>query len=315
MITGGAGFLGSHLAHQLVAEGASVTVVDNFATGGLGNLAGLSGQIQLIEGDILSMNWDEVLRQKEIEFLFHLVGNAYVPASVKNPEMDFNLNLKLTFDILECLRKLSWTGRFIFPSSAAVYGNPRRVPIREEDWTAPISPYGVSKLAAEGYVSIFHALYGLNTASLRLFSVYGPRQRKLVVYDLIKKMLNDPGNVSVYGDGRQVRDFIFVKDAVRAMMTVALSGKFTGEIYNVASGVEYTILELIQQIGEILEVNPHVNYSGSARAGDPDKWSVDISRLATLGFFPSYSLQAGLQETMEWVMSLQRDVVHDFASI
>ena len=304
LITGGAGFLGSHLVEAFVAEGANVTVMDNFATGAFDNLALIADRLQLIRGDILSMNWMDVLRQHEVEFFFHLVGNAHVPASVENPEMDFTLNLRLAFDILESLRKVSWPGRFIFPSSAAVYGNPKRLPICEEDWTVPISPYGVSKQAVERYMSVYHDIYGLKTASLRLFSVYGPRQRKLVVYDLITKIINDPQNVYVHGNGEQVRDFLFIKDAVRAMMTVAWNGKFTGEVYNTASGAECTILELIQHISQVLEVNPRVTFSGSVRPGEPEKWSVDVSRLAGLGFVPSHSLQNGLEQTIAWIKSL-----------
>jgi len=304
LITGGAGFLGSHLAEGLVAEGARVTVLDNFASGAIENLAHIADRLQLIQGDVLSINWAEVLQQHEIEFFFHLVGNAYVPASVENPAMDFTLNLKLAFDILESLRKIPWPGRFIFPSSAAVYGNPKRLPICEEDWTVPISPYGVSKLAVERYLSVYHDVYGLKTASLRLFSVYGPRQRKLAVYDLITKIMKNPQDVFVYGNGGQVRDFLFVKDAARAMMAVALNGKFTGEVYNTASGVECTILDLIQHISQILGVSPRVTFSGSVRPGEPEKWSVDMSRLTGLGFSPSYSLQTGLEETVAWVGSL-----------
>lgn len=304
LITGGAGFLGSHLAEELVAQDAHVTVVDNFATGVADSLAPIADRIRLIQGDVLSMNWMELLERQDVDFFFHLVGNAYVPASVENPAMDFALNLRLAFDILESLRKISWPGRFVFPSSAAVYGNPEKLPICENDRTVPISPYGVSKLAVERYMSVYHGLYGLNTVSLRLFSIYGPRQRKLAVYDLITKIMANPRDVRVFGNGGQVRDFLFVKDAVRAMMAVAWSGKFTGEVYNTASGIECTIFDLIQQISRVLKVNPQVTFSGSVRPGEPEKWSVDVSRLTGLGFSPSYSLQAGLEETVEWVGSL-----------
>ena len=304
LITGGAGFLGSHLAEELVAQGADVTVLDNFASGAADHLAPVADRLQFIQGDVLSMNWMEFLAQNEFEFFFHLVGNAYVPASVENPAMDFALNLRLAFDILECLRKLSWPGRFVFPSSAAVYGNPEKLPICENDRTLPISPYGVSKLAVERYLSVYHELYGLNAASLRLFSIYGHRQRKLAVYDLITKIMADPQDVHVYGNGGQMRDFLFIKDAVRAMTAVAWSGKFTGEVYNTASGNECTILDLIQQIGRVLKVNPRVTFSGSVRPGEPEKWSVDIGRLRDMGFSPSCSLQEGLAETIAWAKSL-----------
>jgi len=304
LITGGAGFLGSHLAEELAAAGARVTLLDNFASGALENLTSILPRVELIRRDISSANWQEILAA-EYDFFFHLAGNAYVPASVENPQFDFDLNLKLTFEILESLRKSNWRGRFIFPSSAAVYGNPRRMPIRESDWILPISPYGVAKLAAERYLAIYHTLYGLNTAALRLFSVYGPRQRKLVVYDLIRKMMENSQRLPVYGDGSQMRDFIYVKDAVHAMMRVAQRGACAGEVYNVASGESHTIRQLLELIAHGLKVTPQIEYSGAVRPGEPEKWSVNVNRLKKLGFAPAYSLQDGLAETINWIRSIK----------
>jgi UDP-glucose 4-epimerase len=300
LINGGAGFLGSHLAEELAAAGARVTLLDNFSSGALENLTSVLPRVELIEHDILDANWQKILAAK-YDFFFHLAGNAYVPSSVENPQFDFDLNLKLTFDILEILRTSNWRGRFIFPSSAAVYGNPRRMPIRESDWIVPISPYGVAKLAAERYLAIYHTLYGLNTAALRLFSVYGPRQRKLVVYDLIRKMMENPQHVPVYGDGSQMRDFVYVKDAIRAMLLVAERGACAGEVYNVASGASQTIQQLLEHIAQGLGVSPQIEYSGAVRPGEPEKWSVNINRLKKLGFTPAYLLQDGLAETIDWL--------------
>lgn len=300
LVSGGAGFLGSHLVEMLVAHGAQVTVLDNFANSASENLNNVIEKIQLIQADVFSIDWKQILGQ-DYDILFHLIGNANVPASVENPSLDFALNLKTTFEILESMRHLCWPGRFVLPSSAAVYGNPRRLPILEDDWTAPISPYGVSKLAAESYATIYHDIYNLKTTSLRLFSVYGPRQRKQVVYDLIRKIIQEPENVQVFGDGLQMRDFIYVKDAVRAMMMAAMKGKLVGEIYNVASGFEYTIQDLIAQITDILDVKPNLFYSGATRPGEPQRWSVNIDRLTGLGFKPAYSLRDGLQETISHI--------------
>jgi UDP-glucose 4-epimerase len=208
LVTGGAGFIGSHLVEQLVAAGASVTVLDKLTTGSSGNLDKVSGQVRLIKDDIQTVDWSKLLTEKDYQVFFHLVGNAYVPFSVENPDLDYRLNLGTTFQILEALRLSKWPGKFIFPSSAAVYGNPVRMPIREEDVTVPISPYGASKLAAERYIQVYCNLYGICAASLRMFSVYGPRQRKLVVYDLIRKILENPQEIELFGDGSQVRDFI-----------------------------------------------------------------------------------------------------------
>ncbi len=301
LITGGAGFLGSHLTAALAVQGAQITVFDNLTTGAAANLTAVAHQIDLQDCDALALDWGKIVAQGQFDYFFHLIGNANVPASVANPEMDFSLNLQLVFKILENLRKINWQGRFIFPSSAAVYGNPVRLPIAEDDWTIPISPYGVSKLAAERYIAIYHALYGLKTASLRLFSIYGPRQRKLVVYDITQKIRANPTEVLVYGDGQQMRDFLYVKDAITAMLMIAERGKFEGEIYNTASGQAQTILTLIEQISHTLGVKPRYKFSGAVRPGEPEKWSVDVGRLTQLGFVPAYSLAQGIAETIAWI--------------
>lgn len=302
LVTGGAGFIGSHLVEELLAAGAMVTVIDQCTTGSRDNLVHLS-EIDFRESDIHQVAWEQLLSEQEFHVLFHLVGNAYVPFSVENPSIDFDINLKCSFRLLEALRRTKWPGMLIYPSSAAVYGNPVRMPIREDDPTVPISPYGVSKLAVERYISVYSQLYGIKAVSLRPFSVYGPRQRKLVVYDFIQKIRKNPKELFIYGDGSQTRDFIYVEDAVRAMMLVAERGALKGEVYNVASGRECSIRELAETLCHILEVQPKFIYSGSVRPGEPEKWSVDISRLAALGYRPQVSLEQGLRRMVEWYQS------------
>jgi UDP-glucose 4-epimerase len=188
----------------------------------------------------------------------------------------------------------------IYASSAAVYGDPQRMPIQEIDLTIPISPYGVGKLSAERYIAVYSRLYGLRAASMRLFSVYGPRQRKQVVFDLIRKMIQDPSEVSIYGDGTQVRDFNYVEDTSRSMIIAAEHAPLLGEVYNVASGKEFSIGELVESLCHILCIKPKLIYSGAVRPGDPEKWSVDISRLMGLSYQPQVSLEDGLRRTVEW---------------
>jgi UDP-glucose 4-epimerase len=181
-----------------------------------------------------------------------------------------------------------------------VYGEPTQMPIREDAPLDPISPYGVSKLAGERYAAVFAKLYGLRVTSLRLFSVYGPRQRKQVVYDILTKLRANPKQIEVLGDGSQTRDFTFVTDVVQALLLVGEKAPAQGEAYNVATGKPYTIAELVQAWAVELGVSPKINFSGSVRPGDPERWEVDISKLRGLGYEPRTELPDGLRRIREW---------------
>ena len=300
LVTGGAGFIGSHLVEQLVEAGASVTVFDILRSGRRENLAAVVDSVELVECDVCEVDWETCLSENAIDVVFHLAANAYVPPSVESPSFDYETNFAATFRLLEALRQLHWPGRMVFASSAAVYGNAVRVPIREDDPTVPISPYGVGKLAAERYVAVFAQLYGLRLASVRFFSAYGPRQRKQVVFDLLAKLSKDHDELFIHGDGTQVRDFLYVKDAALSAMTVAASGALTGEAYNVGAGREYTIDALAKSLCSQVGLNPVFRYSGANRPGDPEALVVDITRLQSIGYKPQFEFEEGLADVVEW---------------
>ncbi|NNH70786.1 NAD-dependent epimerase/dehydratase family protein [Nocardia uniformis] len=304
LVTGGAGFIGSHLVELLVEAGARVTVLDTFASGSRDNLAAVAEAITLRELDIRRLDWAEYLTANPVEVIFHLAANAYVPPSVESPAFDCELNFTTTFRLLDALRGLRWPGRLVFASSAAVYGNSVRIPISEDDPTVPISPYGVGKLAAERYLAVFANLYGLQLASVRFFSAFGPRQRKQVVFDLLAKLDGDRERLFIHGDGTQVRDFLFVADAARSAMIVAANAPLRGEAYNVGAGREYTIDQLAKSLCEITGVHPVFDYSGANRPGDPEKLVVDISRLRSIGYRPRVDFEQGLASTVAWYESL-----------
>ena len=297
LVTGGAGFIGSHLVEHLVAAGAPVTVVDNLATGRLEHLQTVAPNVNLVVGDL-----GDVLRLKRIKLdeyalVFHLAANSYIPPSVANPAFDFHANLQNTFALLEALRQTASAPGLVNVSSAAVYGNPARLPIRETDPTIPIAPYGVSKLAAERYVAVYSLLYGLRAVSVRLFSIYGPRQRKQVVYDLFCKLQANPKRLEILGDGSQARDFTYVLDVVQALLLVATAAPNHGEVYNVASGTTHTIAELVEACCRVSGLKPEIVYTGQIRPGDAEKWVVDISLLRQLGFDPRTDLETALTAT------------------
>lgn len=307
LVTGGAGFIGSHLVANLVSAGAHVTVVDNFSTGRLILLQPVLPEIALVVGDVADGLRFGRVKLEEYEYVFHLAANPYIPPSVENPSMDFHANAFNTFVLLESLRQTAKAPRLVNVSSAAVYGNPVHLPIRETDPTVPISPYGVSKLAAERYVAVYSQLYGIRGTSLRLFSVYGPHQRKQVVYDLLCRLRANPRRLEALGDGSQARDFTYVRDVVQAILIAATKAPAQGEAYNVASGRTHTVADLVGFLSSLLNVAPEVVYSGRTRPGDAEKWVVDVTRMKQLGFEAYTPLEEGLTAILDWYRT-ERDV-------
>ncbi len=221
MVTGGAGFIGSYLVEELVRRGQRVLAVDNLSSGRLKNLELVKGQAELHQLDLVRDDLRPLIAQGQCETIFHLAGFASVPESVNHPRQDFEKNAVATFNLLEAVREVSAHTQVIFTSSAAVYGEGKGAPLSESDLTLPVAPYGVSKLAAERYLEVFARLYGLRTASLRLFPVYGPRLQSLVIYDLVRKAQQNPHELFIHGDGTQVRDFNYVTNVVDALLIVA----------------------------------------------------------------------------------------------
>ena len=303
LVTGGAGFIGSHLVARLEELGAGVTVVDDLRTGNLANIGQCVDRLELVQDDISNGGLHSLVATRDYDVAFHLAANPYVPPSIEQPWYDFQVNLVGTLRLLETLRQHAQPPRLILASSAAVYGDIDAPAIREDHPTVPISPYGVSKLAAERYAAVYARLYGLRTASLRFFSVYGPRQRKQVVYDLLRKLSRRPAELEVLGDGTQTRDFNYVSDVVDAALRVAARGPLVGEAYNVASGRACTIHELLGILSDLTGSRPRIKWSGAVRPGDPQRWLADVSRLRALGWEPAVSLREGLVCTLEWYRS------------
>lgn len=307
LVTGGCGFLGSHLVERLRAAGAEVTVVDNGSTGDLENLAAVRREISLLELDVRSPAFAAWLGANAFDAVFHLASTAYVPPSIEDPYFDFDNNAHGTIKLLEAMRGSGNSGVLIATSSAAVYGEPRTLPIDEGAPLDPISPYGISKLTMERYVATYARHYGLRAASLRLFSAYGPRQRKQVVFDFIRKLARRPEALEILGDGRQERDLVFAEDVARAALLVSREGKLEGEVYNVATGVSCTTLDLAHKVAAAMGLDPRLEYTGRVRAGDPDRWQADISRLRALGFEPEVDLDEGVRRTVAWFRATDGD--------
>jgi UDP-glucose 4-epimerase len=301
LVTGGAGFIGSHVVEAFTALGAHLTITDTSVERFERNLGHVQPQPAMEWGDLGELLRAGRLNLADYAVIVHLSGNPYIPPSVENPAYDFDRNLQTTFALLEAVRTLpAQRPAVIYASSAAVYGEPARLPVHESDPLVPISPYGVSKMAAERYLAVYCRLYGLRGASLRFFSVYGPRQRKQVIYDLLVKLTSQPDRVEIHGDGTQERDFCHVQDVVGALLAVLERAPLRGEAYNVASGQSRSINDVLRAWCDLLGVQPQVAYSGAIRPGETDKWSVSIDALRALGYAPQVRFEDGLRGILDW---------------
>lgn len=299
-ITGGAGFVGTHLAEALVKDGAAVTILDNFQSGVPENLERLDGRVTVMSGDLR----DSLDALTGTDYVFHCAARSYVPPSLADPEGDMYTNASLTLYVLEWVRNHTPATKVLVFSSAAVYGSPRMTPVTEDHPLAPLSPYGVSKLASDRYANVYASALGLRTAVLRCFAIYGPRQRKQVVFDLMNKLRAGEGAAEVIGTGDEQRDLCYVADIVRAARIVALRAAFQGEVYNAGGTVGIKIGTLAEMIGQAMGFNPRLTFTGVTRPGDPDVLVADCGRLHSLGWQPEINFERGLAETVEWFSSL-----------
>jgi UDP-glucose 4-epimerase len=269
------------------------------------NLREVPDQVNIHRLDLLGDDVRQLLAEHDFDTIFHLAGHADVPASVQNPRQDLERNLIPTFNLLQAVRESAPRARVIFASSAAVYGEGAGGSLLEDQPTVPIAPYGVTKLAAERYLDVYARLFAMRAASLRLFPVYGPRSRKQVVYDLIRKVHENPEELFIHGDGTQIRDLSHVANVVEAFLLVADRAPLRGEVYNVSAGEPTTIGNLARVICEKMNTTPRFVYSGDVRPGDAQRWVADTGRLRKLGYRPRLSLDEGLADTVAW---FRRDV-------
>lgn len=303
LLTGVSGFLGRVVCHQLRKHGGYVTGVGRNppeTTDSTVKHTFLLPQ-DFIRLDLSSPTLSGILDRQRFDMIFHLAGYVYAVGSVKTPALDFNQNLVATFNLLEAVRSSGFSGRLIYVSTAAVYGEPRQVPIDEQTATKPISPYGASKLAAEEYIRAYSHCYGFQSVIARLFSLYGPRQKKQVVFDILCKALLSDDPIRLLGNGGEMRDFVHVDDAARALLCLADRAEIGAPIFNVCSAQGTTIHDLATLIVTLAECNPErIIFSGDRRVGDPVHWIGCNKKLLGTGFSSLRSLPDGLLETLDW---------------
>jgi len=303
LVLGGCGFIGGHVIEALLRFPAHITIADRSARVKGAAPSDHADHVSTVEMDVTSPDIREFILSGGFDMILHFAGTASVPLSVEDPLQDFENTLQGTMRVLECLRIHSPDTAMIFTSSAAVYGNPTRLPMRESDPTNPISPYGVAKLSVERYCSVYSRLYGLATACIRPFSVYGPGQKKLLVYDLIRKLEADPDHLEMLGNGTETRDFVYVGDLARSVVSIAKKGLLQGEVYNVASGTPMSTLEVARAICGAMGIEPAISFTGTSRSGDPVNWCADVSRLRALDPTQGVTMMEGIERTLEWYRS------------
>ena len=302
LVTGGAGFIGSHVAEALVKRGESVKVLDNFFTGKRENLASIDGAFELIEGDVRNAALcQEVL--EGVDAVVHLAALHEVVRSVECPMETHDVNVTGTLNLLLGAHR-SGIKKFVFASSSAVYGENPAIPRVETMTPAPSSsPYAVTKQSGEYYCQLFSILYGLETVCLRFFNVYGPRQDAASTYaavipKFISLLLEETAPI-IYGDGEQSRDFTFIADCVAGVLAACETSGLSGRVFNIGTGQRTTVNHLCAQLQTLLHTNLSASY-GPPQPGDLPHDQADIGQAARfLHFRPQYDLVHGLRETIE----------------
>ena len=301
LVTGGAGFIGSHLVETLCARKFGVTVLDDLSFGSPGNLSHIRGPLELIQGSVRDRELlKKAVRQKD--WVFHLAAYASVPYSVEQPEITNEINLGSTLALLtEC--RAGGVKKVIFSSSSSVYGNRPDI-ARESDAVSPLSPYALQKYASEQYVRMFNEFRDLPGTALRYFNVFGPRQSfsspySGVIARFCTAIINQQRPV-IFGDGRQSRDFVSVDDVVQANLLAAEKKEANGRIFNIGTGKTTSILEMLNTLGKIsgMPIEPEFQ---PGRVGEVQFSCADISAAReVLGFSPRVTLEEGLRETFEF---------------
>ncbi len=252
-------------------------------------------------------NISNLFGQNNFDICINASGSANVSNSFENPTSDFIANVYNVHIILETINKYNKNCKFINFSSAAVYGNPEFNPISEKNKISPISPYGFHKAMSETICFEFNKIFGIQTVSLRIFSVYGTGSRKQLFWDLYNKIENcNNGSLEIIGTGDESRDFIFIEDLLDAINCVIQHSLFNGESINVANGEEIFIKDAVMKFVELFDPNINIVFDNKVRNGDPNNWKADISLLKSLGYSNKYSIELGLIKYTEWLKSLKK---------
>jgi UDP-glucose 4-epimerase len=304
LVTGGAGFIGSNLVSRLTADGNQVVVLDDLSMGSWDNLED-SPQLTKVEGSVTDKGLlEKLLERFNFDYIFHLAAIASVADSVARPYETHQVNFESTLLLIELLRRRKGKlKRLIFSSSAAVYGDEPSLPKTEESPICPLTPYAIDKFASEQMVLAYAQLYGLPTSATRFFNVYGPKQNPKSPYSgfisILVDCLKNDSPLTIFGDGKQSRDFVYVDDVIQALTLVATSHQAVGEVYNVGRGEGSCLNDLVDLVQGYFHKNLMLHYS-EPRAGDIHDSLSSITKLSALGYQPQFKLEEGMMQYLEY---------------
>ena len=306
VITGGAGFIGSHIAESCAKDGHEVVMIDNLDDYYSPELKKKnieyvlkSGNASFVHGDVTNLNFLRTVIDRDVEYVFHEAAQAGVRISVENPFKPNKINVLGTLNVLQASLEVD-VERVINASSSSVYGKVEYLPFDERHPTQPVSPYGVSKLAAEHYWRVFYEVYGISTVSLRYFTVYGPRMRPDLAISIFTRMMlvNEP--ITIFGDGNHTRDFTYIEDVDNVNMKLLDTNKADGEVMNIGSGNRISVNDLAKNLKEILESSSEIKYD-EVQKGDAKHTLADVGLAKRLvGYEPSVSIEEGLKRFVVW---------------
>jgi UDP-glucose 4-epimerase len=295
-VTGGAGFIGSHLTDSLLAEKNEVTVIDNLSTG---NLEYLPNTIKFVKKDIRQDLQNEL---KGIETVFHFAADPVVKKSADNPTICFDINVVGTMSVLEACRRAN-VKHIIFASTSTVYGNASTIPTPEDYQCIPASNYGASKLACEAYLAAYSASYSIKATSLRFANIFGERSNHGVMFDFYHKLKKNPNELEILGDGKQDKSYLHVSDCVSAILLAAKKQKHKYDVYNVGSSEKTTVNHLAKLVCKNFGTDPLFKYTGSKQGwvGDIPLMLLDISKIEKLGWKQQVSFEEGVRRYIDFL--------------
>lgn len=296
IIIGSKGFIGSHAYNFFSA-------LDDYECWGCDVAVDYTDDRYILV-DSSNADFNEIFEAHTFDVCVNCSGAASVPDSLNNPLRDFSLNTFNVVKILDGIRKHSPGCRFVNLSSAAVYGDPQKLPVSEADPVLPVSPYGIHKMQAEQICQSFYTYWGVKTCSLRIFSAFGPGLKKQLFWDLYHKSVAQD-TVTLFGTGDEGRDYIYIDDILQAIQLVIEKAAFTGESINVGNGCQCTIKQVAEIFYRELGWNGIVNFAGNARKGDPLNWEGDITKLTQLGYRQQHDMHSGLSKYVKWLKELK----------